>query len=626
MTCSRRRPLRAVSRFRGVSGAVRIAILALQAAAIAQTPAFTQYPLPSGSFADGIISGPGSAMWFTDLANGKVGSIKTEGTSSAVITVITEYTVAPPFGGTDFVGDEAFITVGPDGALWFTEGNQVGRVTAAGASTLYPLPGAFDQPVGIAAGPDGALWFAETGGNRIGRITTSGALLEYPVPTFASAPQNIAVGPDHALWFTEWGGNRIGRITTAGVVAEYPIPTPNANAFGIVSGPDGALWFAEFDGYKIGRISTDGAISEYAIPSAGHPQLITAGSDGALWFTEYEGRLGRITPGGAISEYDVPGQGSASLFDITTGPDGALWFTEGTHNYSAQGSAIGRAALTPLPVVSSVSNSATGISAKSIAAGELITIEGANLGPASPASGRSFTVNAQGGVSSTLAGVQVLFGNTTGTPIFVSPGQINVVVPWEIAGQTSTSLVVTYNGSQSTAVTLSVVSVAPAIYTLDSTGSGQAAALNLTGSSAGAFNGPAAGVIVGGSVVPTSPASQGAFLALFLTGGGQTNPASATGSVNPPGPLPLMNWTAGSSVVTATIGGQPAVVQYAGAAPGFVAGVVQVNLQVPAGVSGNGLPVAIAIDGVQTQTAATIAVQPSASNEQLREFDAGDHQ
>ena len=88
-----------------------------------------------------------------------------------------------------------------------------------------------------------------------------------------------------------------------------------------------------------------------------------------------------------------------------------------------------------------------------------------------------------------------------------------------------------------------------------------------------------------------------------------TNPASVTGSINPSSAVPLANWTQGSSTVTATVGGQPATVLYTGAAPTLITGVVQINLQLPAGVSGSALPVVITIDGVMTTGGATVAVQ-----------------
>ncbi len=262
----------------------------------------------------------------------------------------------------------------------------------------------------------------------------------------------------------------------------------------------------------------------------------------------------------------------------------------------------------PAPTVTTVANSGISNGFGAIAPGELIAIKGTNLGPASPASGTVFTINAQGGVDSTLAGAQVTFDGIAGTPTFVSATQINVIVPWEIAGRTSTTMVVSYNSTPSAGLPLQVAAVAPSIYTQNATGAGQAAALNLSSAVTSPYNGPAGGTYPGTSFA-TVPAPQGSFISLFLTGGGLTSPGSVDGSVNPSTLMPLKNWTQGSSVVTATIGGLPAVVQFAGAAPTLINGVVQVNLQVPVGVTGNSLPVVITIDGVQSQTTATVAVQ-----------------
>jgi adhesin/invasin len=57
--------------------------------------------------------------------------------------------------------------------------------------------------------------------------------------------------------------------------------------------------------------------------------------------------------------------------------------------------------------------------------------------------------------------------------------------------------------------------------------------------------------------------------------------------------------------VTATVGGQPATVQFAGLAPGY-AGLYQVNLMVPA-LSPGDYPLQIAVDGQQSN-AATVSV------------------
>jgi uncharacterized protein (TIGR03437 family) len=243
----------------------------------------------------------------------------------------------------------------------------------------------------------------------------------------------------------------------------------------------------------------------------------------------------------------------------------------------------------PTTVTSNASNLAG-----AIAPGELITIKGTLLGPASPPNGGLFTVNAQGTVNSTLDGVQVLFDNIPGTPIYVSPVQINVTAPWEIAGRVSTNIVVSYNGVPSTAIAVQVApNAAPAFYTVGSTGVGQAAALNQDGS----FNGPT-------GTAGSKPASANTVISVYGTGGGVTVPPGATGSVSPSNQLLRI-----TGPVSATIGGQPSTVEFIGAAPGLVTGVIQVNLLVPPGVSGSNLPVAVTIDGVTSAMGPTVAVQ-----------------
>ncbi|HXM41572.1 MAG TPA: hypothetical protein VN924_09985 [Bryobacteraceae bacterium] len=306
-------------------------LVAWPAISAAQQVAIGSYPVPTEySDPNAITVGPDGALWFTEIAANKIGRITTAGS-------ITEY-AAP--------GEPWWIVAGPDGALWFTESGdgKIGRMTTSGIVAEYPIPAGFGDPGGIAAGPDGNLWFAQSGQfglAAIGAITTQGVITEYVVPNPNSGPLAITSGPDGALWFTEYNAGQIGSITTAGAIAEYPIPTPNSAPFGITPGPDGALWFAESLGQKIGRITTAGTITEYPLPSpqGGVPEGITTGPDGALWFTESIGnRLGRITTSGAITEYPLPTP--PGLYNgpvgITTGPDGELWFTEYTSDGIAE--------------------------------------------------------------------------------------------------------------------------------------------------------------------------------------------------------------------------------------------------------------------------------------------------
>ena len=145
----------------------------------------------------------------------------------------------------------------------------------------HVVPTANSFPEDITLGPDGAFWFTEYGANNIGRITGAGNVTEYAVPTAGGSPNGITVGPDGALWFTEYIGNKIARITLGGAIAEHVLPTPVSYSARITTGPGGALWFTEFNAQKIGRITTQGVITEYSLPPGSYPEGITVGRDGS---------------------------------------------------------------------------------------------------------------------------------------------------------------------------------------------------------------------------------------------------------------------------------------------------------------------------------------------------------
>jgi len=81
----------------------------------------------------------------------------------------------------------------------------------------------------ITMGPDGALWFTESNGNNIGRIATDGSIFEPPIPTPNSEPTGITAGPLvtgggplAALWFAELNAKQIGRkVPTSNNIAEF---------------------------------------------------------------------------------------------------------------------------------------------------------------------------------------------------------------------------------------------------------------------------------------------------------------------------------------------------------------------------------------------------------------------
>jgi streptogramin lyase len=235
------------------------------------------------------------------------------------------------------------VTAGPDGNIWFTDGN-IGRITPGGTITEYPLPYPSDQPKAIATGPDGNLWFTDF--PAVSRITPSGQITEYPLPRGVE-PIGITAGPDGDLWFTERAGDKIGRITPSGQITEYSLPKSGSEPSMITAGPDGNLWFTEHE--AIGRITPAGQVSEFSLPSTATPSGITAGPNGSVWFTESTtnakiaetapwaanaGKVDRIAPGGQITEYPVSGDGTPT--GITDGQAGGqlgdLWFIDSNKN------------------------------------------------------------------------------------------------------------------------------------------------------------------------------------------------------------------------------------------------------------------------------------------------------
>jgi uncharacterized protein (TIGR03437 family) len=217
-----------------------------------------------------------------------------------------------------------------------------------------------------------------------------------------------------------------------------------------------------------------------------------------------------------------------------------------------------------------------------IAPGELVTLFGSGIGPA-VAQQPSWSVT-----STVLGGTSVLFDGTAAPLLYAGSNQINAIVPYGVSGRTATQLTITALGKTIAAVAQAVAATAPAIFTLNFTGSGAGAILNqdLSVNS------------------PSNPAAKGTIISIFASGAGQTNPpgvdGQVTGTILPAPVLP----------VTVQIGGLNAKVSYAGAAPGLVAGVTQVNALIPSGVnSGPALPIELSVGGVSSQAGVTVAIK-----------------
>jgi uncharacterized protein (TIGR03437 family) len=223
-----------------------------------------------------------------------------------------------------------------------------------------------------------------------------------------------------------------------------------------------------------------------------------------------------------------------------------------------------------------VQNAASG-AAGTVAPGEIVTLRGYGIGPAS-----ATMASSQAPVDQ-LGGTQVTFGGVAAPVFSAQSQQVTVQVPWEIAGQTSTEVVVTYNGGPpagaSASVPVVVSTTAPGIFAV--------------ANSDGTLNSP------------SNAARAGGFITIYGTGGGVTNPLGITGGL----------WSINASLATltlpaaASIGGTNATVLYAGSAPTLESGYFQINVALPSGLQASSAVNLVVKIGDSSSGAVLISIQ-----------------
>lgn len=201
-----------------------------------------------------------------------------------------------------------------------------------------------------------------------------------------------------------------------------------------------------------------------------------------------------------------------------------------------------------------------------VAPGEIVAIFGTNLGPAAGVAG-SFDVN--GDLGTNLAGVQVTFNGQPAPIFYASAGQVNVEVPYEMAGSTSATVVVSDGGAVSQAVNIAVDPSLPGLLP---------SAINPNGSVNSA----------------SSAVTRGQYFTLYAVGLGLKTALVQTG-LQVVGPQPS------AASVTVTINGQSYTPEYAGAAPDFT-GLDQINVAIPASLATGQGTLSIEVNGQQSQS------------------------
>jgi len=517
--------------------------------------------------------------------------------------------------------------VAPNGIITAYAGNGEHGFDGDGGNALRAL---LDFPAGLALDAQGNLYIADQHNNRIRRVAADGTITTVvgtgvegfggdggpATRALLAYPADVAFDAQGNLYIADQRNNRVRRVDRNGIITTVvgnglhgydgdggpPLLAILDYPGGLAFDPQGNLYIADHHNNRVRKVvfnppalalspaslnfaATAGgaAPAEQTVtltnPGAGNlsisiltdqPWLVVNPVSGTLGATPLRltvsVRIAGLSAGEHLGQITVQAPGAAStpqrmLVTLTVRP---------------------AAAPPPVFTAAGVVHAAT-FAAGSIAPGQIVSIFGANLGPAQgvellldPATGR---------LATSRAGVTVLFNDVPGPLFFVKQDQINVQVPYELVGQTSVRIVVRNVDTTSAPVTVALAPASPGVFAVGP-GRGQAALLNQDSSVNSAGN----------------PARRGSVVQIFLTGQGATTPAAVTGQ------LPQAPFAAPLLPVTVTIDGRASRTLFVGLAPGLV-GLLQVNAVVPDDtVPGAAVPLQITVGSAQSQPGVTLAV------------------
>ncbi|MGA3040069.1 MAG: hypothetical protein ABSF54_04675 [Bryobacteraceae bacterium] len=491
-------------------------------------------------------------------------------------------------------------------------------------------------PNGLSIDTSGNLYIADTHGDRVRRVNSAGIITTFAgngasagyggegepaTLTPLNSPQGVVADLAGNVYISDTNHNRVIRVDPAGNIHTVA-GTGTAGAMpGEVYGPTGLaldnagnLYIADTENQRIQMLAPGGAISSIAgTGSSGfsgdggaatsaelnYPSAVAVDAGGNVYIADTgNNRVRVVTTNGNIAT--IAGTGDASYngdngaaLDIAldnpggvaVDGQGEVWIAD-TGNNRVRLLSASQAVVTPPPppplITVALANAASLLEG-SLAPGEIFSIFGQGIGPATAAAG---SFDATGTLSNMLGNVQVLLNGTAAPLYYAQANQINAQAPYELAGQASAQLQIVYQGVTLASMQVPVADANPALFTLNY-GTGNAVAVNQDGSINSDQN----------------PAPRGSVVVLYATGEGQTSPAGVTGqAIAAPFPLPVLP-------VTLTMAGIPATILFAGEAPGFV-GLMQINAQVPSGFVPTGdLAVVLTVGTYQSPAGVMIAVE-----------------
>ena len=475
-------------------------------------------------------------------------------------------------------------------------------------------------PSAVAVDSAGNLYIADTSNSRIRKVSASNGV----ITTFAgdgtpgftgdgssatsaelNGPWGVAVDSAGNLYIADLGNNRIRKVSGGEITTVAGNGTPGysgdggaaANAelngpSGIAPDAAGNFYIADFENDRIRIMSSSsctysiGSTSLVAPASGAYFNVSIQTGASCQW--AISGLPGWITVSGAFAG---TGSGTVTLVVFPNTSSATLTATVLFAGLSVKVTAAAATA-TPLAPILAVTNAAS-FATGAVSPGEIVTLWGNGIGPATPAYA---TIDpTTGKLATTIGGVEVLFNGIAAPMIYAGATQISAVVPYEMAPVASPGVWIKSAGQTSSAFQVTSAATAPGLFTQNSQGFGPGSILNQDGIT---LNGP------------DSPAAKGSIVTVYMTGEGQTNPPGVTGAITAATLPPPQVTPAPVQPIQVTIGGQPAPnVTYAGEAPFFAAGLMQLNVQVPSTAPSGALPIVVSIGGNPSQNGVTVSVQ-----------------
>jgi uncharacterized protein (TIGR03437 family) len=505
--------------------------------------------------------------------------------TSSATSVGNWLSVSPASGSADAVGTPLTVTADATSLAKGTYQGTVTLTTAGGVVTTIAVAFTVSGPSSPIAISPSTLAFAYTLGGTVpaaqtlqiagtqsftaaATTSTGGTWLAVtPASGTGNASLSVTVNPA-GLALGAYNGTIT--VTPTGGVAQTVAVTLTVYAMGSLTIAPGSLSFAFAAG------GPPAAPQTVVVTSTGQPVTFTATAFSTGWLAVTQSAA--TTPANVIVTVN-PTSLSAGIYAGSIeliGSSGAVQLTID----------VSLAVTSSLPVIGAVVNGASYLEG-GIAPGEIVTIFGTSLGPAT---GVLAAINA-GYIGTTLANVTVTFNGYPAPILYAYSGQLNVIVPYEVAGAANASIETTFGAARSNVVILTVVSAAPGVFSDDATGKGEGAILDTN------YN----------LVSASNPVSGGSVIQIFATGQGQTSPGGVDGLIEPavlPLPAPLLS-------AGVTIGGVAATsIQYVGAAPGLVAGALQIDVTVPDGLPSGPAALVVSFGGVDfSQPGLTVAIQ-----------------